>query len=36
VVGVDPAAVGEGAQLEASLAALTGVLTQVGQIRRTV
>jgi len=35
VVGVDPAAVGEGAQLEASVAALTGVLNQVRQVRRT-
>jgi hypothetical protein len=35
VRGVDPATVGDAAQLEAALAALTGVLHQVRQVRRT-
>jgi len=35
VRGVDPAKVGDAAQLEAAVAALTGVLHQVRQVRRT-
>src|SRR3954447_12493355 len=35
VVGVDPSSLGEDALLEASLAALSGVLKQVRQVRRT-
>lgn len=35
VPGVDPAAVGEGAQVEAAVAALSGLLHQVRQVRRT-
>jgi hypothetical protein len=35
VRGVDPATVGDAAQLEAAVAALTGVLHQVRQVRRT-
>ncbi len=35
VRGVDPATVGDSAQLEAAVAALTGVLHQVRQVRRT-
>jgi hypothetical protein len=35
VPGVDPATVGEAAQLDAAVAALTGVLHQVRQVRRT-
>jgi hypothetical protein len=35
VAGVNPATVGDRAQLEASIAALTGVLGQVRQVRRT-
>lgn len=35
VPGVDPATVGDAAQLEAAVAALSGVLQQVRQVRRT-
>jgi hypothetical protein len=34
VRGVDPATVGDGAQLDAAVAALTGLLHQVRQVRR--